>query len=103
METFFDDSKVDLTAPGVDVYGALTGGRFGTKTGTSVAAAHGAGAAALLMEWGLVRGNRPNLSTAEIKSYLIRGAKRDPDIDYPSPIWGYGKLDIYGVFAGLSG
>ena len=95
--------KPDLTAPGVNVYGALSGGRFGTKTGTSVAAAHGAGAAALLMEWGLVRGNRPNLSTAEIKSYLIRGAKRDPDIDYPSPIWGYGKLDIYGVFAGLSG
>lgn len=95
--------KPDLAAPGVNVYGALTGGRYGTKTGTSVAAAHGAGAAALMLEWGLVRGNRPNFSTGEIKGYLIRGAKRDPDIDYPSPIWGYGKLDIYGVFTSLSG
>ena len=97
------DIKPELTAPGVEVFGALPGNRYGTKTGTSVAAAHVAGAAALLLEWGLVRGNRRNLSTEEVKSYLIRGAVRDPQIRYPSPIWGYGTLDIYRVFTGLRG
>ena len=97
------DIKPELTAPGVEVYGALPGKRYGTKTGTSVAAAHVAGAAALLLEWGLVRGNRRNLSTEEVKSYLIRGAVRDQEIRYPSPVWGYGTLDIYRVFTGLKG
>lgn len=95
--------KPDLTAPGVDVYGALPGGRYGVKSGTSVAAAHVAGAAALVLEWGLVRGNRRNLSTEEVEGYLIRGAVRDPNTEYPSPIWGYGTLNIYRVFTGLRG
>ncbi|MBQ8813800.1 MAG: S8 family peptidase [Lachnospiraceae bacterium] len=97
------DIKPELTAPGVNVYGALPGGRYGARSGTSVAAGHVAGAAALLLEWGLVRGNRRNMSTEEVKAYLIRGAVRDPDIRYPSPVWGYGTLDIYRVFTGLRG
>lgn len=101
--TRLGDIKPDIAAPGVNVYGALPNGRYGTRSGTSVAAGHVAGAAALLLEWGLVRGNRRNLSTEEVKAYLIRGAIRDPQIDYPSPVWGYGKLNIYRVFTGLRG
>ncbi len=95
--------KPEITAPGVNVYGALPGGRYGVMTGTSVAAAHVTGAAALLLEWGILRGNRKSMSTEAVKAYLIRGAVRDPDIDYPSPIWGYGTMNIYRVFTGLQG
>ena len=45
--------KPDFVAPGVDVYGVRAGGGYTTRTGTSVAAAHAAGAAALLLTWGV--------------------------------------------------
>ena len=51
--------KPDFVAPGVDVYGVRAGGGYTTRTGTSVAAAHAAGAAALLLTWGVTNGNLP--------------------------------------------
>ena len=36
------------------------------------------GSAALMMEWGIVRGNDPYLYGEKIKAYLIRGAKHLP-------------------------
>ena len=68
--------KPDFVAPGVDVYGVRAGGGYTTRTGTSVAAAHAAGAAALLLTWGVTDGNLPYMGTNEVKSVLIRGAKR---------------------------
>jgi hypothetical protein len=32
---------------------------------------------------------------------LIRGARRELDIQYPNRDWGYGILDIYNVFDSL--
>jgi len=94
--------KPDLAAPGVDVYGAsLTDGVYVRRSGTSVAAAHMAGAVALFMEWGNSRGNMPVLNGVQIKQYLIRGARRTSAGDYPNPLWGYGALDLYGAFATL--
>lgn len=92
--------KPDITAPGVEIYGPAEGGGFTRKTGTSNAAAETAGVAALLLEWGIVRGNRPFMNTTEIKSLLIRGARRT-QLTYPNREWGYGILDIYGVFENL--
>ena len=69
--------KPDFVAPGVDVYGVRAGGGYTTRTGTSVAAAHAAGAAALLLTWGVTDGNLPYMGTNEVKSVLIRGAKRE--------------------------
>ena len=43
-------AKPDLIAPGVDVWGALPGEGWATRSGTSMAAAHVAGLAALLKE-----------------------------------------------------
>lgn len=91
----------DIAAPGVNVFCPTAGGRFGLRSGTSVAAAHGAGAAALLMEWGIYRRNNLNIDTTEIKKYLIRGAKRREDTKYPNPLWGFGTLDLYSVFESL--
>ena len=90
--------KPDLAAPGVNVYGPLVGNRFGRMTGTSVAAAHMAGAAALLLEWALVKDNREILTTGDAIAFFIRGASRKPGVVYPNREWGYGTLDVYQVF-----
>jgi len=99
--------KPDLTAPGVDVSGPSIGYRNGepipmtTRTGTSVAAAHVAGAVANLFSWGIVEGHNISMSEASIKAFLIRGAKRNPALSYPNKEWGYGALDLYGTFLRL--
>lgn len=40
---------IDVTAPGVNILSTLPGGKFGTKSGTSMATAHAAGMAALFI------------------------------------------------------
>ena len=90
--------KPDFVAPGVDVYGVRAGGGYTTRTGTSVAAAHASGAAALLLTWGVTDGNLPYMGTNEVKSVLIRGAKRENNTVYPNNIYGYGKMDVIEAF-----
>lgn len=80
--------KPDFAAPGVNVLGPIRGGLYTRRSGSSVAAALAAGAAALLMEY-----NR-EYTGVQIKNYLIRGANRD-DRSYPNREFGWGKLDIY--------
>ncbi len=86
-----DAQKPDLVAPGVGVVGPLTDNRFGPMSGTSVSAAITAGAAALLMEWGIVQGNDPIMDTGDVRNYLIRGATRTKARNYPNSEWGYGN------------
>lgn len=92
--------KPDLAAPGVSVYGPISGNGFSTMTGSSIAAAHTAGAAALLMEWGIVQKHNITMNTSQIKSILIKGATRT-DILYPNRSWGYGSLNIYNAFQSM--
>ena len=82
----------------MDITGPTIYGGFENISGTSPAAAITAGACAQVLTWGIVNENRSFMSSAEVKSYLIRGAKRDPGIIYPDNMWGYGKLDIYNSF-----
>ena len=64
-------------------------------TGTSFAAPFVTGAAALLMEWGIVRGNDPYLYGDKVKAYLRKGAKKLPgEQSYPNPRVGYGALCV---------
>lgn len=93
--------KPELAAPGVAVYGPAPGGGFTTRSGTSVGAAFCAGAAVLMLEWGVVRGNDLGMQTTEISNILIRGAGRESNLEYPNRIWGYGKLDVYTAFGQL--
>ena len=93
--------KPDITAPGVNVYGPRVGGGYTTRSGTSIAAAHTAGAAALLLTWGVYYGNDVMMTTNKVKTILIRGAKRDANMEYPNNVWGYGKLNVLESFLQL--
>src|SRR5690606_31713928 len=87
-----------VAAPGVTVIGPTLTQSFTPFTGTSVAAAHTAGIAAMMLEWGIIRGNYLEFDTAEVKNYLIRAARRDQNLIYPNTQWGYGIVDIFNVF-----
>ena len=93
----------DLAAPGVNIVGPSQGNSYVIKSGTSVAAAHTSGIAAILLEWGIVRGNVEHLDGTDIKNLLLRGAQRDPNKAYPNREWGYGILDIFGAFENMRG
>lgn len=97
-----DMIKPDLAAPGVNLTCPLINNSYGTTTGTGAATAHATGIVAMIMEWGVVKGNYPNIYGPEIKQILIRGAKRESDINYPNRIWGYGIIDIFEGFNRLS-
>ena len=94
--------KPDLAAPGVNILGASASGRRLTRmSGTSVSAAHLAGAAAILLNWGILDGNYPYLNTPVLKSIFVRGAQRNPALTYPNREFGYGTLDLYEAFLRL--
>lgn len=87
------ESKPDLVAPGVDITAPTLSGIYQTFTGTSFATPFVSGAAALMMEWGIVRGNDPYLYGEKVKAYLRRGARPLPGFtEYPNPQVGYGAL-----------
>jgi subtilisin family serine protease len=93
--------KPDLAAPGTDIQAPSGNTGYSVATGTGAAAALTAGAIALLLEWAVVRGNYTIMTGREVKTLLIRGAKRETFEEYPNRFWGYGKVDIYGVFEKL--
>lgn len=94
--------KPDLAAPGVNILGASVSGiRLTRMSGTSVSAAHLAGAAAILLNWGVLNANYPYLNTPVLKSIFVRGAQRNPALTYPNREFGYGTLNLYEAFLHL--
>ncbi len=78
---------VDLSAPGVEILSTAPDGKYLVSSGTSFAAAHVAGAAALLLE------RRPRLMPFELQRLLEETAK---DLGPPSkdPLFGSGLVDV---------
>lgn len=86
--------KPDVAAPAAGILSTLVGGGYDTFTGTSFAAPFVTGAAALLMQWGIVQGHDPFLYGERLKAFLRLGAKRTAGRRYPNATWGYGILCV---------
>ncbi|WP_251353047.1 S8 family peptidase [Hominisplanchenecus murintestinalis] len=87
--------KPDLAAPGVGIMTTVPGGGYQPMTGTSFAVPFATGAAAMLMQWGIVEGNDAFLYGEKVKAYLRRGARELPGFtEYPNPQVGYGALCV---------
>lgn len=91
-------SKPDLAAPGVSIEAPASPDTYQTVSGTSFAAPFVTGSAALLMEWGIVRGNSPFLYGERIKAWLIAGARQLPGLPTPNPQTGWGALCLEDSF-----
>lgn len=107
--------KPDICSPGIDIFGPMASvitdrtqkgdvslARYGYMSGSSAATAITAGAAALLMEWGIIRKNDITMDTVSVKKYLIRGTV-NTGVEVPNRICGYGGIDLYGVFQTMRG
>ncbi len=85
--------RPDLAAPGVEITTTSAGGGYVSVTGTSFATPFVTGAAALMMEWGIVRKNDPFLYGEKVRAYLRRGARQLPGFEvWPNNYLGYGVL-----------
>ena len=83
--------KPELAAPGVNVLVPSVSG-MARVSGTSYATPFVTGSAALLMEWGIVRGNDAFLYGEILKAYLIKGAEPLAGAAVPDTQTGWGRL-----------
>lgn len=91
--------KPDLVAPGVNITAPDILGGFSTFTGTSFATPFVTGAAALMMQWGIVQRNDEFMYGEKVKAYLRAGAQplRGETV-YPNERVGFGKLCLAASF-----
>jgi len=90
--------KPDVAAPGVGVRSCAHNGGYSYGNGTSMAAPHVAGAAALLWSW------RPDFSNIQVEQRLESqaddvNAQSNPGHD---PYIGWGRLNIHRALSGLA-
>jgi len=103
----FKALKPDVTAPGANVRSSVNTSdtAYAYYSGTSMAAPHVAGAAALLLS------KRPSLSVIQLYKALtktaVQGLGNPPDPDtcggraytkYPNAIYGYGRIDVKAAY-----
>jgi thermitase len=84
-------NRVDIAAPGENIYSTLPGDRFGSMSGTSMATAFVTGAAALLLS------EKPRLTPAQVRRLLIDSADRVPAL--AGHVVSGGRLNVYEALA----
>jgi subtilisin family serine protease len=82
----FGGNSVDLAAPGEEVYSTLPGDQYGVMSGTSMAAPHVAGAAALLLS------QNPSLTPDQIRTLVMAGV--DPVANLATMVESGGRLNV---------
>lgn len=90
-----------ITAGGINALTTKPGGGVVSVSGASVAGAVLAGSCALILQWAVTDGNDPEMHAVKLQSYIIRGARKRAGDIYPNRQWGYGILDIQGIFNSL--
>jgi subtilisin family serine protease len=80
--------EIDLTAPGTSIYSTCLGNSYCYKSGTSMAAPHVAGLAALIYA------QSPDLSPGQV-AQLLRETAQDMDTSGWDPYTGWGRIDAY--------
>ncbi|MEW8994091.1 S8 family peptidase [Clostridium sp.] len=101
--TSTNEIKPEITCGGVNVLTTSLNNTTTTISGSSAATAVLTGSIALLYQWGITDNNLPTMSSQIIKTLLIRGTKKRTNEAYPDPYWGYGTLDMLGVFNAIRG
>ena len=89
-------SYIAVAAPGVDILALAPGNSYQVTTGTSVAAAHVSGIAAMLLE------EKPSLTPAEIRSIIMSTAKPLGSGGQQAD-FGAGLADAYQAVTSLNG
>ena len=92
----YDEVKPDISAPGVNVYSSVLGGYEGGWNGTSMAAPHVAGVAALLIS------ANQSLTPDQLENLMVVTATPLTDEQYTeSPNYGYG-VGLVNAYAAVS-
>jgi subtilisin len=94
------DDKVELSAPGVDIYSSVAGGKYATISGTSQASPHVTGAAALFLRFNTRDLNNDGLVDCEDVRLLLQATAVDLGIAGKDPIFGYGLVNAGRAIAG---
>lgn len=93
--------KPNVITPGINVTAPSASNRFRPFSGSSAAAALLAGGISQLQQWRLDASIPSIVNANSMNAYITRGAIRDDEMNYPNPVSGYGKTNIYNVFQSL--
>jgi uncharacterized repeat protein (TIGR01451 family) len=87
--SFWEETKPNVSAPGVNVRSSVPGGYYeGGWSGTSMAAPHVSGLAALLLS------ANPTFTPIDLEAF-IRLTARDLGASGPDNLYGWGRIDAY--------
>ncbi|MGL4107505.1 S8 family peptidase [Clostridium sp. LP20] len=90
-------TKPGIAAAGINILTTDISGSRSTLSGSSAATAIVAGACAIVLQWGIIKGNDRSMTSKKVESYLVYGAdrKREDIQIYPNRNIGYGILNLF--------